>query len=69
VAVPGVAAVRAALAGPAVAQEKEDVWTTAGKRWFRTEVVLQPFVRPKTFLAGRSPVSGGSLLCVSHLSR
>jgi len=50
-AVLGVAALMAAFAGPAVAQEKEYVWKTDGKRWFRTEEVVQPFVMPRTFLA------------------
>ena len=45
----GVLAVMAALAGPAVAQEKEYVWKTDGKRWFRTEELVQPFVMPKTY--------------------
>jgi len=47
----GVLAVMAALAGPAVAQEKEYVWKTDGKRWFRTEELVQPFVMPKTYFA------------------
>jgi hypothetical protein len=47
----GVLAVMAALAGPAVAQEKEYVWKTDGKRWFRTEEFVQPFVMPKTYFA------------------
>jgi len=46
----GVAALMAALAGPAVAQEKEYVWKTDGKRWTRTEEVVKPFVMPATYL-------------------
>jgi len=45
----GVLAVMAALAGPAVAQEKEYVWKTDGKRYSRTEEFVQPFVMPKTY--------------------
>ena len=47
----GVVALMAALAGPAVAQEKDYVWKTDGKRYFRTEELVQPFVMPKTFFA------------------
>ena len=47
----GVLALMAALAGPAVAQEKDYVWKTDGKRWFRTEEFVQPFVMPKTYFA------------------
>jgi hypothetical protein len=47
----GVLALMAALAGPAVAQEKEYVWKTDGKRWFRTEEFVKPFVMPKTYFA------------------
>lgn len=46
----GVAALLAALAGPAVAQEKEWVWKTDGKRYWRTEELVKPFVMPKTYL-------------------
>lgn len=46
----GLAALMAALAGPAVAQEKEYVWKTDGKRWFRTEEAVKPFVMPATYL-------------------
>src|SRR5215212_609248 len=46
----GVAAIVAALAGPAMAQQTQTVWRTDGKRWFRSEEVVQPFVMPKTFL-------------------
>lgn len=49
----GVAAMVAALAGPATAQEekKDWVWHTDGKRYWRTEEVVKPFVMPKTYLA------------------
>jgi hypothetical protein len=46
----GVAALLAALAAPAVAQEKEWVWKTDGKRYFRTEEAVKPFVMPTTYL-------------------
>ena len=49
-AVLGVAALLAALAGPAVAQEKEWVWKTDGKRYWRTEEAVKPFVMPATYL-------------------
>ena len=44
----GVAALLAALATPVVAQEKDWVWKTDGKRWTRTEEIVKPFVMPKT---------------------
>jgi len=46
----GVAALLAALAGPAVAQEKEWVWKTDGKRYWRTEEFVKPAVMPATYL-------------------
>jgi len=46
----GVAALLAALAGPAVAQEKEYVWKMDGKRYWRTEELAKPFVMPATYL-------------------
>jgi hypothetical protein len=46
----GVAAIVAALAGPAMAQETQTVWRNDGKRWFRSEEAVQPFVMPKTYL-------------------
>jgi hypothetical protein len=46
----GVAALMAALAGPAVAQEQDYVWKSDGKRYFRTEEVVKPFVMPATYL-------------------
>ena len=46
----GVAAMLATLATPAVAQEKEWVWKTDGKRYWRTEEVVKPFVMPQTYL-------------------
>lgn len=46
----GVAALMAALAGPAVAQEKEWVWKTDGKRYWRTEEFVKPLVMPATYL-------------------
>jgi hypothetical protein len=47
----GALALLAALATPAVAQEKEWVWKTDGKRYFRTEEIVKPFVMPATYLA------------------
>lgn len=46
----GVAGLLAALAAPAVAQEdsKDWVWRTDGKRYWRTEEVVKPFVMPTT---------------------
>lgn len=41
-------ALLALLAAPAVAQEKEKVWKTDGKRWTQTEAVVTPFVMPTT---------------------
>jgi hypothetical protein len=49
-AVLGVAALVAALAGPAMAQEKDYVWKTDGKRYWRTEEIVKPFVMPATYL-------------------
>jgi hypothetical protein len=46
----GVAAIVAALAGPAMAQETRTVWRTDGKRWFHSEEAVQPLVMPKTYL-------------------
>jgi len=46
----GVLALLAALATPAVAQEKEWVWKTDGKRYWRTEEIVKPFVMPTTYL-------------------
>lgn len=47
----GAAALVAALAAPAVAQETDYVWKSDGKRYFRTEEVVKPFVMPKTYFA------------------
>lgn len=46
----GVAAIVAALAGPAMAQETRTVWRTDGKRWSHSEEAVLPFVMPKTYL-------------------
>ena len=46
----GVAAMLAALAGPAVAQETKTVWHTDGKRYWRTEEIVKPVEMPKTQL-------------------
>ena len=47
----GVAALLAAVAAPAVAQEKTEwVWKTDGKRYWRSEEVVKPFVMPATYL-------------------
>jgi hypothetical protein len=60
----GVAALVAALASPAVAQEKEWVWKTDGKRYWRTEEAVKPFVMPATYLkemAAGEPTEGAIL--------
>jgi hypothetical protein len=44
----GVAAMLAVLAGPAMAQETNTVWQTDGKRYWRTEEIVKPFVMPTT---------------------
>jgi len=46
----GAAGLLAALAAPAVAQEngKDWVWHSNGKRYWRTEEVVKPFVMPTT---------------------
>src|SRR4051812_11386253 len=44
----GVVAMLAALAGPAVAQQTQTVWTTDGKRWSHSEEIVKPFVMPTT---------------------
>lgn len=46
----GVAGLLAAIAAPAVAQEngKDWVWHTDGKRYWRTEEEVKPFVMPTT---------------------
>jgi hypothetical protein len=49
-AVLGVSALLAALAGPAVAQEKEYVWKSDGKRYTRTEEFVKPFEMPARYL-------------------
>jgi hypothetical protein len=46
----GVAALLAALAGPAMAQETQTVWRTEGKHWSRSEEAVKPFVMPTTYL-------------------
>jgi hypothetical protein len=46
----GALALLAALATPAVAQEKEFVWKTDGKRYWRSEEFVKPFEMPATFL-------------------
>jgi len=46
----GVLALLAALAAPAVAQEKERVWKTDGKRYWRTEELRLPAEMPATAL-------------------
>ena len=46
----GVAALLAALAGPAMAQETDWVWKSDGKRYWRTEEIKKPFVMPATYL-------------------
>ena len=51
----GVAALLAALAGPAVAQEKDYVWKSDGKRYFRTEEIVKPFAMPTTYLKELAP--------------
>jgi hypothetical protein len=58
----GVAVLLAALAGPAVAQEKQTVWTTDGKRYFRTEELVQPFEMPKTQLIQVAEKEEGAFL-------
>jgi hypothetical protein len=45
----GAAALLLALAGPAVAQEKDYSWKTDGKRYFREETV-KPAVMPTTYM-------------------
>jgi len=45
----GVAALLAALAAPAMAQETQTVWQTDGKRWSRSEEAVKPFVMPTTY--------------------
>jgi len=53
----GTASLLAALAGPAVAQEKTDwVWHTDGKRYWRTEEVVKPLVMPPTISVEVAPV-------------
>jgi hypothetical protein len=49
-AVLGTAVLLLALATPASAQEKEWAWKTDGKRYFRTEEAVKPFVMPATYL-------------------
>jgi hypothetical protein len=60
----GVAAMLAALGAPALAQEKEWAWKTDGKRYWRTEEAVKPFVMPATFLkevAAGEPTEGAVL--------
>ena len=58
----GVAALLVALAGPAVAQEKQMVWKTDGKRYFRTEELVAPFEMPKTQLLQVAEKEEGAIL-------
>ena len=53
----GLAGLLAALAGPAVAldHDKDWVWHTDGKRWWRTEEVVKPFVMPTTMTIEVAP--------------
>ena len=44
----GAVALLAALATPAVAQETDWAWQTDGKRYWRVEVPVKPFVMPAT---------------------
>ena len=46
----GAAVLLAALPAAAVAQEKEWVWKTNGKQYFRTEEAVKPFVMPATYM-------------------
>ena len=58
----GVAAMMAALAAPAVAQEKEWVCKNNGKLFFRTEEAVSPFVMPATYLKEVAAVEEGAFL-------
>lgn len=58
----GVAALLAALAAPAVAQEKEWVWKTDGKRYWRTEEAVKPAVMPATTLKEVAAGEPGAIL-------
>ncbi len=60
----GVAALLAALAGPALAQEKEMVWNTDGKRYWRTEELRLPVEQPATALVA---VPAGEQACGGFL--
>ena len=46
----GAVALLAAVAAPAMAQEKDWVWKTDGKRYWRVEEIVKPFVMPATYL-------------------
>lgn len=46
----GIAATMAALAGPSFAQETRTVWHTDGKRYWHHEEVVKPVETPKTHL-------------------
>ncbi len=58
----GAAVLLAALPTSAVAQEKEWVWKTNGKQWFRTEEAVKPFVMPATFLKEVAAYEEGAFL-------
>jgi len=60
----GVVALLAALGAPALAQENEWVWKTDGKRYWRTEEAVKPFVMPATYMkevAAGEPAEGAIL--------
>jgi len=53
----GAAGLLAALGGPAVAldHDKDWVWHTDGKRYWRTEEVVKPFIMPSTMTIEVAP--------------
>ena len=65
----GVAVMLATLAGPALAQEKQTVWKTDGKRWTRTEELVQPFVMPKTQLVPVAEKQQGAFLGFTYVGK
>lgn len=62
----GVMALVAALAGPAVAQETKTAWKTDGKRYWKVEETVKPFEMPKTQLIQAAEKEEGAFLGMKY---
>lgn len=65
----GVAALVAALAGPALAQETQMKWKTDGKRYWQVEEAAAPFVMPKTRLIELTEKQEGAFLGTKYVGK